>query len=120
LQVLDVAEVLGVSKTIPIAIRGEAYNIHIDIKFPQESLTGIDFGAQRVIDDCVKQMALKNTEKYDVRFNFAIISDEVRPLIIRVNAVPSITTAAPGDRRAPGRPATAPRRGDTRRSRARR
>lgn len=72
---------LGVSKSIPIAIRGEAYDIHIDIKFPQEPHVGIDFGAQRVVDDCVKQLVLKNTEKYDVRFSFAINSDEVRQLI---------------------------------------
>jgi hypothetical protein len=80
-QVLDVAEVLGVSRSIPIAIRGEAYDIHIDLKFPQESFAGVDFGALRVVDDCVKQIVLKNTEKYDVKFNFAITIDEVRQLI---------------------------------------
>lgn len=93
LQVLDVAEVLGVSKSIPIAIRGEAYDIHIDIKFPQDSLAGIDFGAQRVVDDCVKQLSLKNTEKYDVRFNFTINSDEVRQLI---TITPEAGVVAPG------------------------
>lgn len=80
-QVLDVAEVLGVSKSILIAIRGEAYDIHIDIKFPQESIAGVDFGALRVVDDCVKQLGLKNTEKYDVKFTFAVTSDEVRQLV---------------------------------------
>jgi hypothetical protein len=64
-----------------MAIRGEAYDIHTDLKFPQESFAGVDFGALRVVDDCVKQIVLKNTEKYDVKFSFAITTDEVRQLI---------------------------------------
>lgn len=80
-QVLDVAEVLGVSKAVPIAIRGEAYDIHIDLKFPQDSFPGVDFGAMRVVDDCAKQIGLRNTEKYDVKFAFAIASEEARALV---------------------------------------
>ncbi len=37
-QVLDAQEALGVAHTIPIAIRGEAYKIEVDIKFPQDGL----------------------------------------------------------------------------------
>lgn len=80
-QVLDVGEVLGVSKAIPIAIRGEAYDIHIDLKCPQDSFVGVDFGALRVVDDCSKQIGLRNTEKYDVKFSFTITSDEARELV---------------------------------------
>lgn len=29
------------------------------IKFPQELHAGIDFGAQHVVDECVKQLVLK-------------------------------------------------------------
>ena len=42
LQVLDVQEALGVSRSMPIAIRGEAHNIHVDIRFPQDNLAGVD------------------------------------------------------------------------------
>ncbi len=38
LQVLDVQEALGVSHTIPIAIKGEAYKIEVDIKFPEQHM----------------------------------------------------------------------------------
>ena len=81
MQVLDVAEVLEVIKSIPIAVRAEAYDIHIDMKFPQDSFAGVDFGALRVVDDSCKQIGLRNTEKYDVKYNFAITSDEVRQLV---------------------------------------
>lgn len=76
-----------------MAIRGEAYDIHIDLKFPQESFAGVDFGALRVVDDCVKQIVLKNTEKYDVKFNFAITTVEVRQLIA---ITPDTGILAPG------------------------
>lgn len=78
---LDVAEVLGVSRSIPIAIRGEAYDIHVDLKFPQESFAGIDFGPMRVVDHCLKQLVLRNTEKYDVKFSFTIASADVQQLV---------------------------------------
>jgi hypothetical protein len=81
LQVLDVGEALGVSRAIPIAIRGEAYHIHVDLKFPQEGFPGIDFGPLRVADDCVKALCVRNTEKYDARFAFAIAGEEVRQLV---------------------------------------
>lgn len=84
---------MGVSKSIPLAIKGEAYDIHIDLKFPQESFPGVDFGALRVVDDCVKQLSLKNTEKYDVRFSFSITSDEVKQLL---TITPSSGVVPPG------------------------
>jgi hypothetical protein len=31
---------MGISRAIPIAIKGEAYDIHVDIKFPQDSFAG--------------------------------------------------------------------------------
>lgn len=78
---LDVAEVLGVARAIPIAVRGEAYNIHVDLRFPQDSFAGVDFGPLRVVDECLKTLVMRNTEKYDVRFSFAIASEEVRQLV---------------------------------------
>jgi hypothetical protein len=45
------------------------------------SSTGVDFGPLRVVDDCVKHLTLKNTEKYDVKFSFAISSNLVKSLV---------------------------------------
>ncbi|WIA13448.1 hypothetical protein OEZ85_007028 [Tetradesmus obliquus] len=81
LEVLDVQEALGVNKSMPIAIRGEAHDIHVDIRFPQDNLAGVDFGPLRVVDDCVKQLVLKNTEKYEVQFEFAVRSEHVKQLV---------------------------------------
>jgi hypothetical protein len=80
-QVLGVQEALGVSRAMPIAIKGEAHDIHVDIRFPQDSLAGVDFGPMRVVDDCVKQLVLKNTEKYEVRFEFAVRSERIKQLV---------------------------------------
>lgn len=66
---------------MPIAIRGEAHDIHVDIRFPQDNLAGVDFGPLRVVDDCVKQLVLKNTEKYEVQFEFAVRSEHVKQLV---------------------------------------
>lgn len=44
LEVLDRAELQPVAISIPINIKGEAYKIERDIKFPQEGLNGVDFG----------------------------------------------------------------------------
>ena len=33
--------------SLPIALKGEAYKIERDIKFPQEGLNGVDFGLVR-------------------------------------------------------------------------
>jgi len=42
--VLDRAELQPVAISLPINIKGEAYKIERDIKFPQEGLNGVDFG----------------------------------------------------------------------------
>jgi hydrocephalus-inducing protein len=47
LQVLDVEEALGVAHSMAIAIKGEAYKIELDLKFPQSGLSGVDFGSLR-------------------------------------------------------------------------
>lgn len=44
LEVLDRAELQPVAISLPINIKGEAYKIERDIKFPQEGLNGVDFG----------------------------------------------------------------------------
>lgn len=80
-QVLDIQESLGISRSIPIAIKGEAHDIHVDIKFPQDNFAGVDFGPLRVLDDSVKQLVLRNTEKYEVKFAFAIRNDQVLRLV---------------------------------------
>lgn len=69
------------SRSIPIAIKGEAHDIHVDIKFPQDNFMGIDFGPLRVTDDCVKSIIMRNTEKYEVKFEYTIRSDEVKRLV---------------------------------------
>jgi hypothetical protein len=38
LQVLDVQELQSVAYEAPIAIKGEAYSLDVDIKFPQQVL----------------------------------------------------------------------------------
>eukprot|EP00879_Flechtneria_rotunda_P031644 GHRR01034590.1.p1 GENE.GHRR01034590.1~~GHRR01034590.1.p1 ORF type:complete len:525 (+),score=187.16 GHRR01034590.1:182-1576(+) len=81
LEVLDIQEALGISRSIPMAIRGEAYDIHVDIKFPQENFAGVDYGPLRVVDSVAKQLVLKNTEKYDVKFSFAIRNETVKQLV---------------------------------------
>lgn len=80
-QVLDAQEALGVSRSMPIAIKGEAHDIHVDIRFPQDNIAGVDFGPLRVVDDCTKQLVLKNTEKYEVQFEFAVRSERVKQLV---------------------------------------
>jgi hypothetical protein len=45
--VTDLQGVLGVVQSTPISIKGEAYKIEMDIKFPQEGLAGVDFGVLR-------------------------------------------------------------------------
>ncbi len=73
------------SRAIPIAIKGEAHEIHVDMKYPQETFAGVDFGAIRVAGDSAKQLILKNTEKYDVKFEFCIKNDQIKRL---VNIIP--------------------------------
>lgn len=46
-QMTDLQGVLGVVQSTPITIKGEAYKIEMDIKFPQEGLAGVDFGVLR-------------------------------------------------------------------------
>jgi hydrocephalus-inducing protein len=61
LQIRDVKEVLPVAQEVPIPIVGEAYKIEVDVKFPEEGVTGIDFGTVKVVDDHVKTITIQNT-----------------------------------------------------------
>lgn len=70
----------GVAASIPITIKGEAYNINLAPKFPVEGFNGLDFGTVRVVDDKSLPIVLKNTEKYQVSFNFALRTASAREL----------------------------------------
>ena len=47
IEVMDAAEppVLGVVHTLPVELHAEAYSIDVDVKWPQEGVEGLDFGA---------------------------------------------------------------------------
>ncbi|KXZ49496.1 hypothetical protein GPECTOR_21g722 [Gonium pectorale] len=72
LEVLDVQELQGVSHTLPLPIKGEAYKIEIDINFPQVNFPGVDYGTLRVVDDVTKPISIKNTGKYAIAYNFTM------------------------------------------------
>ncbi|KAJ9512718.1 hypothetical protein QJQ45_019009 [Haematococcus lacustris] len=107
LEVLDQAELLGVAASIPIAIKGEAYRIERDLKFPQpspqpaswpdsrqlvatswcwlagcmqEGLAGLDYGLVRVVDTKSLPLALKNTGKYPISYALTLRSALAREL----------------------------------------
>lgn len=61
LQIQDVKEVLPVAQEVIIPIVGEAYKIEVDVKFPEEGVTGIDFGTVKVVDDHIKTISIQNT-----------------------------------------------------------
>ena len=61
----------GVASTTPVVIKGEAYKIERDIKFPQEGLNGVDFSLVRVVDSAVKPVTIKNTGKYQISYTFS-------------------------------------------------
>lgn len=72
LQIQDVDAVLPETQKIIIPVVGEAYKIEVDVKFPQEGINGIDFGTVKVVDDLVKQVAIRNTGKYEIGYNFNV------------------------------------------------
>jgi hypothetical protein len=39
---------------------GEAYSVNVDVRFPQQGLTGIDFGTVRVSDSPSAPIVMKN------------------------------------------------------------
>lgn len=44
LEVMDLAELQGVATSIPIPVKGEAYKIEVDVKFPQVRASGSNMG----------------------------------------------------------------------------
>jgi hydrocephalus-inducing protein len=80
-QVLDVQGTLGVARAIPIGLRAEAHAINVDVRFPPDGVGGVDFGNVRVMDDAGRTVVLRNTEKYDVRFEFVIQSELLAQLL---------------------------------------
>jgi hypothetical protein len=57
-----------VAQALPIYIRGEAYSVAVDVRFPQPGLTGLDYGTVRVSESPSQAVALKNVGKYPVAF----------------------------------------------------
>lgn len=71
-QVLDAQELQGVAQALPVSIRGEAYSVAVDVRFPQPGLTGLDFGTVRVSESPSQAVALKNLGKYPVAFKVEV------------------------------------------------
>ena len=79
---------------VPISVTGEAYSIDVDVKFPEESSNGLDFGLVKVVEDAVKEIQVVNTGKYPVGFQTNIRTQKVRTLF---EVEPSAGTVPPGD-----------------------
>ncbi|KAF5830389.1 hypothetical protein DUNSADRAFT_14652 [Dunaliella salina] len=80
LEVQDIEGEQGVAHSIPIAIKGEAYKIETQIKFPQEGLAGLDYGTMRVCDSKPLPLVFKNTGKYPVSYAFTLRNAQAREL----------------------------------------
>ena len=95
IEVFDAAEppVLGVVHTIAVELQAEAYSIDVDVKWPQEEVEGLDFGAFKVVDEQASSLDLFNNGKYDV--GFKIIARK-RPTRDILTFEPSEGVLAPG------------------------
>jgi hydrocephalus-inducing protein len=80
-QVSDCGDALPVVQEIPIAVKGEAYKIELDVKFPQQDQSGVDFGLLRVVDDASRTISMKNTGKYTVAYKLLLRTPLVAELI---------------------------------------
>ncbi|EFJ42226.1 hypothetical protein VOLCADRAFT_67248 [Volvox carteri f. nagariensis] len=94
LEVLDAQELQGVAHSIPLPIKGEAYKIEIDINFPQVNFPGVDYGTLRVVDDVAKSVAIKNTGKYAIAYNYTMKPGSALQGLLTIT--PSSGTIDPG------------------------
>ncbi|KAK9824158.1 hypothetical protein WJX72_008157 [[Myrmecia] bisecta] len=80
LQILDAQGVLGVAQEIPIPVKGEAYKVEVELRFPEAGATALDFGVVKAVEDCRKTVMVANTGKYPVSFKVNIRTQALREL----------------------------------------
>jgi hypothetical protein len=95
--------VLGVVETLPVELNAEAYNIDVDVLWPnpeseaedgtKSGVNGIDFGAFKVVDAQESALTLVNRGKYDVGFKFVMRGKLMREIL---SFEPSEGTLEPG------------------------
>jgi hydrocephalus-inducing protein len=72
LEVTDVANLLGVVQSLPIAITAEAYNVAVELQFPKGSGTILNLGTLRVFEEKQTTLSLRNKGKYAMNYTFVI------------------------------------------------
>ena len=95
--------VLGVVETLPVQLNAEAYNIDVDVLWPnpeaeaddgtKSGVNGIDFGAFKVVDAQESALTLVNRGKYEVGFKFVMRRKLMREIL---TFEPSEGTLEPG------------------------
>lgn len=86
MQVFDTQGLQPVAQEFPIAMKGEAYKIEVDIRYPDGAAELIDFGQVKAVEDVKKSITIVNTGKYPVGFKFSTRT-QVRFKYYYLNAV---------------------------------
>lgn len=72
-EVCDTEDMKIYQEPLPINIEAEAFDISVDIKFPQnEKENVLSFGAMKVGEVKEQSLNLKNIGLYKVKFNFSM------------------------------------------------
>lgn len=95
LDIFDADKLMNVAQSENINISGEAYDVSIDLHFPNRSVDGLDFGTIKVFDESKLSFTLKNKGRYEVGYKFVMDSKDFNDVFI---ITPSHGVAGPGDK----------------------
>ena len=97
LQTEDVGGVQGMVQEIGIALKGEAYDIVVSVKYPDPAVTVLDYGLMKVTQSATKSVILTNSGKYGITYAFHQRGAMAKELF---SIMPSEGSLAPGGQQA--------------------
>ena len=93
--------VLPPMEPMPIELQAEAYDINVQVEWPdEESYKGLDFGSFKVVDEKTSSLELLNEGKYEVGFKFLFKSKMMKNIL---TFTPNEGTLVPAENRVASR-----------------
>ena len=96
-QTEDVSGSQGLVQEVSIALKGEAYAIHVAVKYPDPATGLLEYGLMKATQTATKSVTLVNTGKYGVAFAFHQRGAMMKELF---SIVPAEGNLAPGGQQA--------------------
>lgn len=94
MQIEDVGGVQGLAQEIPIGLKGEAYGIDVEVKYPDAAASMLDYGLMKATQGATKSVTLVNSGKYAVTYSITVRSGVVNDLFTIAPAEGSLTPGA--------------------------